>query len=73
MINKASRSQVRKCLPLTTWQVKGAMQAVAPVQPWPPHWPYSATVPAGDDGADEGAEVGAEPGVVGALCRQKSA
>ena len=33
-------------LRLTTVQTKGETQPVAPEKPSPPHWPYSATVPA---------------------------
>ena len=32
--------------PLTAVQTNGATHPVAPVNPSPPHWPYSATVPA---------------------------
>jgi len=34
-------------LPLSSVQWYGETQPVAPVQPIPPHWPYSGTVPAG--------------------------
>ena len=39
--------------PFKTTQVKGETQAVGPVYPVPPHWPYSATVPTeeGEDAA----------------------
>ena len=40
---------------LTTVQTNGDRQPVAPVKPWPPHWPYSATVPTAAEDCDGGA------------------
>jgi len=45
--------------------VNGATQVVAPVYVRPPHWPYSATVPAVE--VDDGAGVGVTEEGVGAL------
>ena len=37
---------------MMTWQVNGETQAVAPVKPIPPHWPYCAAVPPEDVDVD---------------------
>ena len=42
-------------LQLAALQVNGAAHTVPPVQPIPPHWPYSATVPPEGDGVVVGA------------------
>lgn len=41
-----TRRKYTKNVPFTTVQVNPETQLVAPAHPWPPHCPYSATVPA---------------------------
>lgn len=54
---------------MTTVQINDATHPVSPVKPRPPHWPYSATVPAAADDWAGGAALVLDGSGAALLCK----